>query len=161
MKRFAKLASLFLAAVLGLYVAAPPLFSYAALGAANALMAFGIAPELVNYITKNMVNVDSSGNMVLPIATGKKLSYTVGGTEQAFLSLSGISSQNGLAFPTTSEEAVAGAGSTNADAAALSAIAAVKPRKKPQIPSFKLQINTKPPIPTKAAQALRALGLGA
>lgn len=121
MKRFGKFAGLFLAAVLTLYVSAPPLFAVAALGAQNALMAFGMSYELAKYITGNMVNVDANGNLILPMASAKRISYTAAGTEVAFTNSSGINSQNGFAFPTTAEEAVAGAGSTNADAAALSA----------------------------------------
>lgn len=76
-------------AFLVLYLVGPPLFAHAALGAANALMNFGMVPELANYITKNLVNVDSSGNLVIPVATSKALSVTVGGTEKLAMSSAG------------------------------------------------------------------------
>lgn len=78
MTRFTKISSAIIAAVITVYVAVPPLFSYAALGAANALMSFGMAPELANYITSKMVNVDSSGNLILPVASGKYASVSAG-----------------------------------------------------------------------------------
>lgn len=66
-------ASLFgvLSAVLLMYVFAPPLLGNAALGAVNALMSFGMPPELAKYITASMVDVNSSGNLVLKTASGK------------------------------------------------------------------------------------------
>lgn len=90
MKRAGKIFGVVFGALLSLYVVFPPAFSYAALGAANALMALGMQPELANYLTGKMINVDSNGNVVIPVATGKALSITVGGTERANFSSAGL-----------------------------------------------------------------------
>lgn len=58
-------------AVIALYVIFPVQFGNAALGSLNALMAFGMAPELANYISSKLINVSSDGNLVLPVATGE------------------------------------------------------------------------------------------
>lgn len=118
-------------AVCSLYFVSPPLLGHSALGAANALMALGVPAEQAKYITANLVNVDSSGNLVLPAASGKKVSFTAEGTEYASVSSSGLSSSavvstgqitgTGLVFPVANYETLAGAGTTVADAAALSA----------------------------------------
>lgn len=70
-KKFIASVSGFLAALLFTYTLFPPVFASAALGAVNALMAFGMPPELARYVTGNLVNVDASGNLILPVATGK------------------------------------------------------------------------------------------
>lgn len=92
-----------------------------ALNSADGLIGLGMKPELANYITTKLAQVNSSGNLVLPVASGKKLSVTVAGTEQAAVSSAGILTSTGLAFPVANYETIAGAGTTVADAAALSA----------------------------------------
>lgn len=98
MKRAGKIFGVVFGALLSLYVVFPPAFSYAALGAVNALMSLGMAPELANYITGKMVNVDGSGNLILPVATGKKLSITVGGTEYTRVNSNGMTAFTSAAF---------------------------------------------------------------
>lgn len=91
----------------------------------DALVGLGMAPELAEKIYKTLIGVDSTGNIVLPVASSKKLSVTVGGTEKASVSAAGLAtfsdqvSSTGLVVPVASYESVAGAGTTVADAAAL------------------------------------------
>lgn len=61
-----------------------------ALNSADGLMGLGMKPELANYITTKLAQVNSSGNLVLPVASSKKLSVTVAGTEKASVSSSGL-----------------------------------------------------------------------
>lgn len=88
---------------------------------ATDLMNFGMPSGLARQISTTLVGVNSSGNIVLPVATSKKLSVTVAGTEKASISSTGVFTGNGLNIPAANFEAVAGAGTTVADAAALSA----------------------------------------
>jgi hypothetical protein len=95
------------------------------------LMGLGMSAELANRIYSTLVGVDSSGNLVLPVASTKKLSVTVAGTEKASVSSAGLLTTadainaTGLQYPATSFETVAGAGTTVSDAAALAASAHV------------------------------------
>lgn len=115
------------------------------LTSADSLMGYGMSPELANYISTKIISLNSSGNIVLPVASGKKASITVAGTEELLVDGSNVTiasnnvgitagtltvggtstlatvSSTGLKFPTANEEAVAGAGTTVADAAAFSA----------------------------------------
>lgn len=50
--------------------------------AADDLMGLGMSPQLAEYISTKLATVNSSGNLVLPVASGKKLSVTVAGTEE-------------------------------------------------------------------------------
>lgn len=52
---------------------------------ADNLMGLGMSSQLAGYINDNLISVNGSGNLVLPIATSKKLSVTVGGTEELAL----------------------------------------------------------------------------
>ena len=86
-----------------------------ALDSRDALMGLGMSPELANRIYTTLGGVNSTGNLVLPAASAKKLSITVAGSEEAFVDASG------LGFPVANYETLAGAGTTVSDAAALSA----------------------------------------
>lgn len=90
MKKLAAFVFGFLTTFLVTFMVYPPLMAHSALGAANALMSLGMSPELAKYVTSALVNVDSSGNLVLPVATSKKLSVTVNGTEKASVSSTGV-----------------------------------------------------------------------
>ena len=79
----------FITACLVLYLTMPTLQAWARTSA-DALMNFGMMPELANYITTSLVNVNSSGNLVLPAATSKKVSFQAGGTEYASVNSSGV-----------------------------------------------------------------------
>ena len=91
----------------------------------DALIGLGISPEVAEKIYKTLIGVDSTGNIVLPVASSKKLSVTVAGTEKASVSSAGLAtfadqvSSTGLQVPVASYESVAGAGTTVSDAAAL------------------------------------------
>lgn len=76
-----------LALVLSVAVAA---IAYAAQTSAVNMMNLGMPAELANYISTALVQVNSSGNLVLPVASGKKLSVTVAGTEVASVSSAGL-----------------------------------------------------------------------
>lgn len=109
------------------------------LTSADSLRGLGMGAELAHYITKYLIRTDSSSNLILPVQTSKKLSVTVNGVEvesinstgdtiTGTLTVSGATTFTGastipagLIVPTASEEAVAGAGTTVADASALSA----------------------------------------
>lgn len=137
-----------------------PTFLFAAT-AADDLMGLGMSPQLADYISTKLVSLNSSGNIVLPVASGKKLSVTVAGTEELLVDGTNVTAATnnlvvtagnitatagniaatagtltvgststltgavtlpaGILNPTANEEAVAGAGTTVADAAALSA----------------------------------------
>lgn len=73
-KHFHKLITAFLF----VYVVCPVQFGHAALGSLNALLSFGMSSEMANYISSKMVSVDSTGNIVLPVASGKIASVTGG-----------------------------------------------------------------------------------
>lgn len=75
-------------AILVLYLTLPTLSAWA-LSSADALMNFGMMPELANYISTKLISVNSSGNVVIPVATSKALSVTVGGTEKMAMAASG------------------------------------------------------------------------
>lgn len=53
-----------------LYLCLPILQAYA-LTSADSLMGLGMPAEWANYISTKLVSVNSSGNLVLPVATGK------------------------------------------------------------------------------------------
>lgn len=72
-KKFHALVTAFLV----LYMALPMLSAWA-LTSADALINFGMAPELANYISTKLISVNSSGNVVIPTASGKLLSVTNG-----------------------------------------------------------------------------------
>lgn len=73
-KHFHKLITAFLF----VYVVCPVQFGHAALGSLNALMSFGMAPELANYISTKLIAVNSNGDLNLPVATGKTAVVTGG-----------------------------------------------------------------------------------
>lgn len=91
----------------------------------DVLTGLGMSPELAKRIYDTLIGVDSSGNIVLPVASAKKLSVTVAGTEKASVSSAGLATfadqvnSTGLQVPVASYESVAGAGTTVSDAAAL------------------------------------------
>lgn len=103
-----------------------PVIAFAATSK-DALIGLGISPEVAEKIYKTLIGVDSTGNIVLPVASAKKLSVTVAGTEKASVSSAGLAtfadqvSSTGLQVPVASYESVAGAGTTVSDAAALAA----------------------------------------
>lgn len=131
----AKLRRLLLGATFWVVLLVPALVL--ALSSADTLMQFGMPDSLANYISTKLVAVNSSGNLVLPVATGKSLLVQFAGVTKlsesataasltGTLAVSGTStlattSVTGLQIPTANEEAVAGAGTTVADAAAFSA----------------------------------------
>lgn len=80
---------------------------------ADNLMGLGMSPQLSEYINNNLIGVNSSGNLVLPVASGKKLSVTVAGTEE--LSVDGTN----ITAPTNN--IVATAGNISATAGSLAA----------------------------------------
>jgi hypothetical protein len=53
-----------------------------AISGADQLISLGMSPEMARYFTNNFVTLNSTGNLVLPVASGKKLSVTVAGTEE-------------------------------------------------------------------------------
>lgn len=61
-----------------------------ALDSSDFLMSLGMSPELANQITTTLIGVNSSGNVVVPVASGKKLSITVAGTEKASVTSGGV-----------------------------------------------------------------------
>lgn len=52
------------------------------LSSADSLMSYGMSPEAANFIATKMIVLNSSGNIVLPVASAKKASITVAGTEE-------------------------------------------------------------------------------
>lgn len=84
------------------------------------LAVLGMATPLARYIGDKLIKTDTSGNLVLPVASAKKLSVTVAGTEKAAVSSAGVLSSVQLNFG-SSYETVAGAGTNQGTAAALSA----------------------------------------
>lgn len=61
-----------------------PTFLFAAT-AADDLIGLGMSPQLADYLTTKLMTLNSSGNIVIPVASGKKLSVTVAGTEEIAL----------------------------------------------------------------------------
>lgn len=70
MKRIGKHAHGLVTAILVLYLSVPVLSAWA-VTAADALINLGVMPEVARYITNNLVTVNSSGDLVLPVASGK------------------------------------------------------------------------------------------
>jgi hypothetical protein len=73
------------------------------------LMGLGMSPEVANRIYTTLIGVDSSGSVVIPVASGEKLSVTVAGTEKF-----AVTSAGDLAAPVSGntlalQEATAGA----------------------------------------------------
>ncbi len=67
-----------------------PAIALAVSSSGDQLVALGMPPALARYIEKSLVLVNSTGNLVLPVATSKKLSVTVNGTEKASVSSTGV-----------------------------------------------------------------------
>lgn len=96
-------------AFLVLYFIAPPFLAHSALGAANALMSFGMAPELARYVTEHLVNVNSDGKLILPAASGESIEFHVAGAEEATLSSTGaLSTDSGITAATGNITSTAG-----------------------------------------------------
>lgn len=114
MKKRTKLAAL-------LTVLLTPVIAIGVADSADQLIALGMQPSISAYIKRALAYVSTSGDLTLPVASGKALSITVAGTEKAAVSSTGVFTGNGLNIPVANWEAVAGAGTTVADAAALSA----------------------------------------
>lgn len=90
--------------------------------AANDLLGLAVPGPVARYITEKLVNVNSSGNLVLPVAASKKLSVTVNGTEKASVSSGGLIT-GALGFAATAGGLTATAGDITATAGNLVATA--------------------------------------
>lgn len=95
--------------------------SIASADAVRDLISLGVQPPVARYQTDKLVNVNSSGNLVLPVATSKKLSVTVAGTEAASLNATGLTFSVATAGIVYTPGTVAAAGSAQGDAAAIAA----------------------------------------
>lgn len=85
-----------------------PVIAFAATSR-DALIGLGLSPELAAKIYSTLIGVDSSGNIVLPVAASKKLSVTVGGTEKFSSSSTGlVTAAAGLTATTGDVTATAG-----------------------------------------------------
>lgn len=93
----------------------------AAADAVRDLIALGVQPPVARYQTDKLVNVNSSGNLVLPVAASKKLSVTVAGTEAASLNATGLTLSATTAGIVYTPATLAAAGSAQGDAAAIAA----------------------------------------
>lgn len=87
-------------------------FALGIMSSADQLINLGLQPAVSRFVSRNLIGTDTSGNLVLPVASGKKLSITIAGTEVASVKAGGV--------PGVTFETVAGAGTTTSDAAALS-----------------------------------------
>lgn len=95
-------------AFLVLYLMFPMLVALARTSADD-LIGLGLPPEAAKFITEKLVNVNSTGNLVLPVATSKALSVAVGGTEKAAISSSGaLTTSAGVTATTGNITATAG-----------------------------------------------------
>jgi len=56
---------------------------------ADQMSVLGLSTAISRYMYKNMIGVDTNLNIVLPVATGKKLSVTVNGTEKGKIDTNG------------------------------------------------------------------------
>lgn len=93
----------------------------AAADAVRDLIALGVQPPVARYQTDKLANVNSSGNLVLPVAASKKLSVTVAGTEAASLNATGLTLAATTAGIVYTPGTLAAAGSEQGDAAAIAA----------------------------------------
>lgn len=76
--------------VVGIVSMRPEVVIAASLSGADKLIALGMPDTLARYFASSLVSVNSSGNLILAVASGKKLSITVAGTEQASVSSAGV-----------------------------------------------------------------------
>lgn len=125
----------------GVGLMSPQFVLAASLSGADKLISLGMPDALARYFVANLISVNGAGNLVAAVNSGKKFSVTVASTEEMLVDGSNvtIASNNlnvtagnitatagalsGLRLTTnasTGFEAVAGAGSTTSDAAALS-----------------------------------------
>ena len=92
-----------------------PRIAYAAtLSGADKLIALGMPDALARYFASSLISVNTSGNAVIAVATGKKLSVTVAGTEEF--------SVDGTSVTAATNNIVATAGNITATAGALSGL---------------------------------------
>lgn len=78
------------------YLMMIPGYVLATASSADQLIALGMPYAVADFIGKKMVSVNTSGNLVLPVASGKKLSVTVAGTEAFSVNASGPTSASGM-----------------------------------------------------------------
>ena len=95
--------------------------SIASADAVRDLISLGVQPPVARYQTDKLVNVNSSGNLVLPVATSKKLSVTVAGTEAASLNATGLTLAASTAGIVYTPATLAATGTVQGDAAAIAA----------------------------------------
>lgn len=69
-------------ALIVVYVTVPTLAAWA-LTSADSLMGLGMPAELASYISSKLISVNSSGNVVIPVASGKVLSVSNGDVASA------------------------------------------------------------------------------
>lgn len=67
-----------------------------------------MSEQLADYITRNMVNVNTSGNLVLPVASGKVMQVTVAKTPVAQINVNGLGVVPYVITPATNLTPVAG-----------------------------------------------------
>lgn len=91
--------------------------SIASADAVRDLISLGVQPPVARYQTDKLVNVNSSGNLVLPVAASKKLSVTVAGTEAASLNATGLTLSATTAGIVYTPATLAALGSVQGDAA--------------------------------------------
>ena len=116
---------------IGLFLVSLPIVAFA-LDSRDMLMGFGMPPETANWIYSNLIGVNSSGNIVLPIASGKKVSFTVAGTEKASIDGTNGFAQTGsvtvtsgdVVVPTAAKGFVAGEASRAANVTTATILAA-------------------------------------
>lgn len=95
--------------------------SIASADAVRDLISLGVQPPVARYQTEKLANLNSTGNLVLPVASTKKLSVTVAGTEAASVSATGLLLSASTAGITYTPGTLAALGSDQAGAALIAA----------------------------------------